>query len=155
MIFEAIFPRRAEIRASGQARKTKIVWQFWFMGVLGITFGIAAIIYLLGPEVSFIGWVLYGFCLLAILFRPRYGVYLILFLALVGDAIMLPWYPFEKNLSSIESLFYINDKAIISPLELALLFTYLAWFIRYGVQRKLRFSHPVHPPHPVAFLHDR
>lgn len=52
---------------------------------------------------------------------------------------MMYWYPFHKNFSSPETLLYLNDAAIISPLEFYLLLTLLSWFLRESLQRKLRF----------------
>lgn len=139
MILDALFPQNSGTRVSGQARKANIIWWLWFIGIIGLAFVLAAMLLFFGPNTSFIGFAIYAVCLLAIVFRPRYGVYLVMFFALVGDPVMMRWYPFEKNFSSRESLFYLSDSVIVSPLEITLLFTYLAWFIRFGVQRKLRF----------------
>ncbi|MGH7289759.1 MAG: O-antigen ligase family protein, partial [Myxococcota bacterium] len=73
----------------------------------------------------------------AILFEPRYGLYLILFGALLGDAILLPWYPFVKGCSSPESLFFVDDRFIVSPLEIYIVLTALSWSARRIRRRDL------------------
>jgi hypothetical protein len=58
--------------------------------------------------------------MLAWFFRPRLSLYATTFLALVGDIVTVSWWPFSKNLSSYESIFYVGDGVVISPLELVL-----------------------------------
>ena len=89
------------------------------------------------PNPALIGWLLFYIGAVAILIQPRYGVYLTVFLTLAGDSILIPWYPFNKNFSSGESLFYVNNSLIFSPLEAYLALTLLSWLVRAGVTRKL------------------
>lgn len=63
----------------------------------------------------------------AVLLRPILGVYLTAFLGLLGDTNMAWWYPFTKNMSSVESILFVHDTVILSPLELYLLLTFVAW----------------------------
>ena len=86
-----------------------------------------------------LGCALYLLGAAAILWQPRYGLYLILFFALVGDEILLPWYPFVKGFSSRESLFFIHDWFIVSPLELYIGLTAVSWFARRIWQNHPRF----------------
>ena len=44
-----------------------------------------------------------------------------MFLAVVGDTVTISWFPFNKNLSSHESIMFIADGIALSPLELTLL----------------------------------
>lgn len=62
--------------------------------------------------------------------RPAMGIYVIVFLTLIGDAVTSSWWPFTKNMSSKESILYISDQLILSPLELLLAVTLLAWLLR-------------------------
>ncbi len=126
---------------SVQAQKSRanIVWAVWFTGILGITAVIGLLMLLIGPHFAFVAWILFVVGAVAILFRPRYGVYLIIFFSLVGDARMMDWYPFNKNFSSIESLLYLNDSIIISPLEVYLVITLISWLGQSLIQRKLKF----------------
>lgn len=62
-----------------------------------------------------------------IVYRPLIGVYLVVFFTLLGDTQLAWWYPFAKNLSSRESVLFVHQAVILSPLELYLLLTALAW----------------------------
>jgi O-antigen ligase len=92
-----------------------------------------------GPSPAVLAWVLYLLGAAAILAKPRCGVYLIVFLSLAGDGILVPWYPFCKNLSSPESLLYLNSALIFSPLETYLVLTLISWLGRGALRRKLPF----------------
>jgi hypothetical protein len=66
-----------------------------------------------------------------VLTRPIAGVYLIMFCTLIGDNATASWYPFAKNMSSSESIFYLGDGVIVSPLEVFLVVTMIAWLLNY------------------------
>ncbi len=114
-----------------------MIWLLWFGSMMGICAALAFWMYLRGPNPSIIGWLLLIGCAAAVLYRPRYGVYLVLFFALAGDAAMLPWYPFTKNFSSYESLFFVHDAIIISPLEMLIALTFISWIGRDALHRKI------------------
>lgn len=90
----------------------------------------------MGPDPVLLLFIAYVAGGILILIRPRYGIYLILFLALVGDARLLPAYPFTKNFSSPESILYLNDAAIVSPLEVYLLLTVIGWVFSAAIRRR-------------------
>ncbi len=127
------------ITVSAQARRAQWSWGIWFMSLSAITVVVALSMLRSGANSSSIGWLIYLFGAAAIIFRPRYGVYLIIFFALAGDSSLAYWYPFVKNLSSGESLFFVHDALIISPAEIYILITLLAWLGRGVVQRQLNF----------------
>jgi hypothetical protein len=68
--------------------------------------------------------------------RPVIGLYLVAFFAITGDSVTASWYPFTKNFSSTESILYVSDQLIISPLELFLGAMVLGWVIRMVAQRR-------------------
>jgi hypothetical protein len=125
--------------ASGQARRNSLLWFAWFLILTGLAGFTGLILLYMGPNPALIGWFLYVFGAAAILYRPRYGVYLILFLALLGDSLVIPWYPFVKNFSSVESIFYLNGSLIISPMEVYIGLTFGSWLVRAAMQRKFKF----------------
>jgi len=86
-----------------------------------------------------VGFALYLLGAVAILARPLCGLYLMLFGALVGDAVLLPWYPFVKGFSSPESLFFIHDAFIVSPLEVYIVLTAISWALWRAREGELRF----------------
>lgn len=70
----------------------------------------------------------------AIIIRPVVGVYVVTVLTLVGDEAVAGWYPFTKNFSSRESISYVSDALTITPIDLMLGVTVLAWLLRsYGL----------------------
>ncbi|MET0459747.1 MAG: O-antigen ligase family protein [Ilumatobacteraceae bacterium] len=71
--------------------------------------------------------------------RPVVGVYLILFLTLVGDQVTMEWWPFTKNMSSRESIFFVSDQLILNPLEVLAAFTLAAWFLQRLADPAWRF----------------
>lgn len=100
-----------------------------------------------GPSPALIGWIIYFCCIALIFYRPRYGLYFSLGFALAGDGNLTPWYPFIKNLSSYESLFFVSNGLSFSPLELTLGITLVAWLIPAWGQRRLSlFTGPIFWP---------
>jgi O-antigen ligase len=75
----------------------------------------------------------------AVLSRPVRGVYIIMFFTLIGDNASASWYPFAKNMSSTESIFFVDDSVIISPLEVFLVVTTIAWLLNYNDRVGRRF----------------
>lgn len=73
----------------------------------------------------------------SIVLRPMYGVYLIAFFGALGDAVVAPWYPFVKNLSSRESIYYVDDSISVSPLEFYLVLTLAVWIVGVVASRPL------------------
>lgn len=71
----------------------------------------------------------------AITARPKVGIFVAVGFALLADNTVLPWYPFVKNASSVESVFYIHDSFIASPLEFLLLITTVVWLTGLLVDR--------------------
>ena len=71
------------------------------------------------------------------------GLYIIMFFTLIGDNATANWYPFAKNMSSTESIFFVDDSVIISPLEVFLVVTTIAWLLNYqdrvGRPRRAQF----------------
>jgi hypothetical protein len=61
--------------------------------------------------------------------RPRWGLWLLLFLTLVADPVVAPWYPFVKGFSARESIFFVADWLIVSPLEVFILVAFAAWAV--------------------------
>lgn len=123
---------------SARRSRATATWAVWFVGVVGITAVLALFLLQFGATPAIIGWLLYLIGIAAIIYQPRYGIYLMIFFVLAGDAVIMAWYPFGKNFSSIESLFYVHNALIISPLESYLILTFISWLGRAAVQRRLK-----------------
>ncbi len=134
------FTFETELRSLAQLdRAAGWRWAIWFGVVLGLTAVIGGLLLTGQPSVAAVGWALYALALAAIIYEPRYGIYLIIFLSLYGDILIAPWYPFNKNFSSMESLFFVNKSLIFSPLEVTLVVTLLAWLGGGRMRRKIDF----------------
>ncbi|NNE11577.1 MAG: O-antigen ligase family protein [Ilumatobacter sp.] len=88
----------------------------------------------------------------SILVKPIFGVYLTIFLTLVSDGPTIEWYPFALNFSSRQSILFLHDSLTISPIEIFLGLTMLAWFAHVAGAREWRLEgRPVLLP-MVAFV---
>lgn len=112
-----------------------IVQRLWHVCLAGLVLLVAAWAWKNGPEPALLAWIIYFSGIAAIVFCPRYGVYQIAFFSLIGDSSLMYWYPFEKNLSSPESLLYLHDALIFSPLESYIMLTMAVWFCQIIIGR--------------------
>jgi len=119
--------------------RSSLTWLFWFLAVMGVGGLLSLVMVVRGPNVSVIAWLIYLTGVAIIFYRPRYGLYLVIFLVLVGDNYLTPWFPFTKNFSSGESLLYLNDALIVSPLESYFALIFISWLGRGAMQRKMSF----------------
>ncbi|MFV0309607.1 MAG: O-antigen ligase family protein [Desertimonas sp.] len=98
----------------------------WFGVTIVLSVIIGVIAYATAPEsISLALLVLVSLCIASVA-SPAFGVHAIIFFSLVGDGTTMSWYPFVKNLSSRESIFFVADSLSITPLEVVL---GLTWFI--------------------------
>jgi hypothetical protein len=133
-----------------RTQRTAVVRLLWIGGVTAVALLVAFSMFRSGADPAIVAWLLYGAALALALYRPRYGVYLLLFLGLVGDSILMPWFPFAKNFSSEESIFYLHPDLIISPLEMMLLVTIFSWLVRqFGARRAEFYTGPLFWPAAV------
>lgn len=129
---------RENLSAANRIRRSNHVLWAWFILLTAVA-GYGGVQMLSsGPDPALIVWFLYLLGAVAILFRPRYGLYLLLALGLAGDSHLMPGFPFVKNFSSRESLLFLHDDLIVNPLETYLFLTLIAWLIHETMQRKLR-----------------
>ncbi len=122
-----------------QKRTNTRALTLWVLLILAASSLIAFTMVRFSPTLSYITWLIFFCGVAAILYQPRYGIYLILFLALLGDKNLMPSYPFYLGFSSPESLLFINRKVIFSPLEVYLVLTLVAWLVRDRILHRLRF----------------
>jgi|HigsolmetaAR202D_1030399.scaffolds.fasta_scaffold00165_8 hypothetical protein len=105
-------------------------------GLLGLTL-LTGLLMLEGPlDGREFGWLIYIAGLIAIIYRPVNGIFLITGFTLVSDQFLLYWYPFVKNMSSQESIFYLHSAVFISPFEVYLGLTLLSWLSRMAAKGK-------------------
>lgn len=78
----------------------------------------------------------FGLLLLVGLIRPPLGLALLIPLAIVGDAVAMPWWPVIKNLSSSESILYTANQLKVKPAEIMLLAVAAVWLTVRWVGRR-------------------
>jgi hypothetical protein len=122
-----------------QTRINSLTWVLWFLLVLSASGLLGLEMVFSSQKLALIGWLLFFVGIALILYQPRYGVYLIIFLSLVGDKGLIYWYPFLLNFSSGESLLYLNPSIIFSPMEVYLVTTVLSWLVRVTILRRPSF----------------
>jgi hypothetical protein len=112
------------------------MWVIWFafLVIITLVFGVMMISQ---PTPSAIAWLALLICVAAVCYEPRYGIYILLLFTLFSDQLLIGWFPFVKNFSSLESLLFLNKSIIVSPLEFFLVFTLAMWLFRSAIRRKL------------------
>ncbi len=63
--------------------------------------------------------------------KPLVGLCATVFFALIADGTGAPWYPFLKGFSAHESILFLSNSLIVSPLELVLGVALLAMVLRW------------------------
>ncbi len=108
--------------------RKRLTWRIWFLCCLLLTLAVSAyMFYFDAASMATVGLLVYLLGAFVAFYQPRYGLYMVLFFSLIGDSVVMPAYPFTKNFSSIESLFYLGDALIFSPMEIYLFVTALGW----------------------------
>lgn len=111
-----------------------------YASLLVLTVVTAAVGYVRAPEpfpIALLALLLAG---TAAFLRPTVGLYLLVFFTMVGDSVTMPWWPFTKNMSSRESILFVNDQLILNPLEVLAGVTLLAYLMQRLESRTWRFK---------------
>jgi hypothetical protein len=114
----------ASLRRSGARR-----WLIGYATLALLGAPLAVLTMRSAPQPTAVAFAIVLFGAVCIVARPIVGVYLVVFFTLLGDSQLAWWYPFTKNLSSIESVLYVHDALIFSPLELYLVLTFIVWLV--------------------------
>lgn len=131
------------VDSNRQQQNDELRWWGMFATVMVFTLIVAAQAYgSPGNPFSVALVVLFVACTAAFV-RPVVGVYLIMFLTLVGDAVTMEWWPFTKNMSSRESIFFVNDQLFLNPLEVLAAVTIAAWLMHRLADPTWRFHRGV------------
>lgn len=125
-----------QIKTAKQLKSQKSVSQLlWILGVLGLTAVLAYPMVVDGPSWSDLAWIIFWVCFSAIVIEPRRGIYIILFMTLVGDKSVSWWFPFTKNFSSEESLLFYSNSFSFTPLEIFIALIAVVWVARGVIRR--------------------
>ena len=131
----ALADRRDDI--IGLRRRDQKMWWWWYAVCICGTLLAAVIARNTAGQPFSIAFV--GLCIVIVvaIVRPVVGVYVVVFFAVLGDIKTWSWYPFTTNLSSPESILYINNKLILNPLELSQLALLAGWLLQMMSRHEL------------------
>ena len=127
------------VDTAGQRHSERVRLGVFLSVVGGVGLFTAGAAFVTSPQpfsLALLGVVLVGW---AAFVRPATGVYSIVFFSLVADSVATPWWPFTKNLSMRESIFFVHDKLAIAPLDLVLGASWAAFLLRSLVEPGWRF----------------
>lgn len=136
-MIDTLSTRPAITSVASQLRRNNGAWRAWAIALVGVSALVGLLMARATPSAATLGWFCFFAGIGALLYKPRYGVYQIAGLALAGDAILTPWFPFVKNLSSAESLLYVGRATSFSPAEIFIVLTFVSWLSRAIIQRRL------------------
>jgi len=125
--------RTLERHTVGKVRRQRRAVGLLAAAVISVIGFVALAFTSVGAPASGIALVVLIGCIVAASIRPINGLYAIVFLGLVGDAVITPWFPFVKNFSSAESLLYISNELSLSPLEILVAMTLVFWLIELKI----------------------
>lgn len=121
-------------------RREKKAWWAWYaMCLFGtLLFAVIANGTVAHPfSVAFLLLVIVaGICIV----RPVAGVFVVVFLVMLGDPLTSSWYPFTKNLSSAESILFVSNQMIFNPLEICLAALTLGWVLHMMARHQVRIE---------------
>jgi len=138
MVVDAFLPKQVPT-ITEYIQRTQNAWKLMFVSLLGISGIVSALMFRNGTSWSMIAWIIYIVGIIAIIYNPRYGLYMILGFTLMSDQAMLYWYPFAKNFSSVESMMFLSRAVNFSPLESYIVLTFVSWMGRMAMERRFRF----------------
>ena len=123
------------LTADEQRRANRRTWMLVYLGVLGFSALIGVVTIASAPAPLALPLTMLMATAVVLTARPVVGMYLIGFLSLFTDGAVSSWYPFLKSMSARESILYLGNAAILSPLEVVLAITTVAWLLRLLIDR--------------------
>jgi O-antigen ligase len=113
-------------------RMVAAVW----VAIWATTLFLALVTYRTGQPPFTLALLVLVLSMIAIVVRPAIGVHVVVFFTLIGDNNTSIWFPMAKNFSSRESILFLSDQIIVSPLEVLLVWTTLVWFVQLLYDRR-------------------
>ena len=119
-----------------EQRRASVNIVLWFLALFGLTSVTALFMFYVKPIPLPLGGIFALGIVIVFWYWPYYGLYTVIMFSLLGDALLWPWYPFVKNLSSPESILYISNALIFSPAELCMSLVLAIWLVKSAARRK-------------------
>lgn len=112
-------------------RRNRLIWWLVYSSVIVAGFAVAAAGYRRSFQPYFgVAWACFVFLLALWIWFPRVALGAMLALTLTGDQVTISWFPFNKNLSSIESIMYVSSGIPVRPIEIAVVWGLLVTLYR-------------------------
>src|SRR5262245_39335011 len=121
--------------ADEQRRANDRTWKIVYLAFLGLSGFLGLVAVGSAPKLLALPLTMLFLTVGLVVARPVAGVYLIGFFSLFSDAAVSPWYPFTKNMSSHESVLYVSNALILTPLEVLLALMLVGLALRILVDR--------------------
>lgn len=119
------------LTSSARERRNRLIWWVVYAAVLFVGLAVGFVAYGRTFQPYFgVAWAVCLFVLALWVWFPRVALGATLALTLVGDQVTVSWFPFNKNLSSIESIMYVADGVPIRPLEIVVVWGLLVTLYR-------------------------
>lgn len=135
----AIAPARVGVRSVAlQRRHNAVSWWYGYAVCCGLALALAALTITSDVELFAPAAVVVLAGMIVCLAKPTWGVYFTVALALLGDSSIFPSYPFTKNLSSRESVLFVDDGLPVSPLDLLIAALVCGWLASMLATRQWR-----------------
>ncbi|MFV9503988.1 MAG: O-antigen ligase family protein [Oscillochloridaceae bacterium umkhey_bin13] len=119
-----------------QIRQGRWYLALWYLAGFGLTVLVALGMLLLGPGPQAIGWAVFVIAVSAIIYNPRYGIYILVGFGLAADGLLNPWFPTMKNFSSAESLLFLSRAFVFNTTEFLIALITASWLVRVIMTRK-------------------
>jgi hypothetical protein len=121
---------------SQRQRQDRRSWWLVYALCLFISLIVAALAAKTSPQPFTLAFLILAIGMVVAIVRPLAGLYLTIFFAILGDPVTAPWYPFTKQFSSPESILYISNSVILSPLEVFLGALLIGWLLQMASTRQ-------------------
>jgi O-antigen ligase len=129
-------PRTVTVRR----RRDRVTWWCAYAAVLFVSLCVALLAHATVPQPFSLAVVIFIVAAAVSVFRPTLGIYLVVLLVVIGDTSSAPWYPFAKNLSSSESILFVANQVVVSPLEVCLAGLVVGWILQMLSTRQWRLE---------------
>jgi hypothetical protein len=122
------------LSSTARLRRNHVIWWLGYAAVIVMGLVIAAAAYQRSYQPYFgLAWGIFALLLALWLWFPRLALGATLALTLTGDLATVAWFPFDKNLSSWESIMFLSNGVPIRPIEIV-----VAWALMVTMFRNVQ-----------------
>jgi O-antigen ligase len=132
MATDLIYGAPAPLSSTRRRRRNRLIWWLAYAAVVVAGLAVAAVAYGRSYQPYFgVAWGCFVFLLALWLWFPRLALGATLALTLTGDLATVAWFPFDKNLSSWESIMFLSDGVPLRPIEISVIWGLIVTLYRH------------------------